>query len=88
MEQIELINPKIIVLLGAVPAKTLIDKSFRISRQHGQWQNWNGYHCMPTYHPSALLRNPGLKKEAWEDFKNVVIKYREWVEPDHKCKYV
>lgn len=88
MEQIEVINPKIIILLGAVPARTLIDKNFKISRQRGQWQNWSGYMVMPTYHPAALLRNPNLKKEVWEDFKNVVKKYRELVDLSHTCDYV
>jgi DNA polymerase len=43
---------------------------------------------MPTYHPSALLRNPALKKDTWEDFKKVIIKYRELVDPEHFCKYI
>ncbi len=82
MKQIELINPKIIVLLGAT-ALSLIDDSYKITRIRGQWLLWRGYWVMPTYHPAALLRNPSLKVETWEDFKKVVAKYRELVNPNH-----
>jgi uracil-DNA glycosylase len=43
---------------------------------------------MPTYHPSALLRNPDLKKDVWEDMKMVVQKYREIVDPKHHSEYL
>jgi DNA polymerase len=43
---------------------------------------------MPVFHPSALLRNPDLKRPAWEDFKKVVLKYRELVDPDHYSEHV
>ncbi len=85
LKQIELIHPQIIILLGATALKSLIDPEARITRIRGKWMEWEGYNIMPTYHPSALLRNPGLKKDSWEDFKKVVIKYRELVDPDHKA---
>jgi len=43
---------------------------------------------MPTYHPSALLRNPQLKKDVWEDFKKVILKYRELADSTHYCQYI
>jgi uracil-DNA glycosylase len=43
---------------------------------------------MPTFHPAALLRNPNLKRDTWEDFKSVIRKYRELVDQKHACKYV
>lgn len=82
-QQIALIQPKIIVLLGATALKGLIDPEARITKVRGQWMEWEGFSVLPTFHPSALLRNPGLKKEAWEDFKEVIQKYRELVDPDH-----
>jgi DNA polymerase len=85
--QIELINPKIIILLGATALKGLIDPNARITQLRGQWLDWKGKLVMPTYHPSALLRNPGLKRDAWNDFKKVIDKYREIVDPSHYCKY-
>ena len=84
-KQIELIQPQIIILLGATALKGLIDPKARITKIRGQWLEWKGHLVMPTYHPSALLRNPSLKKDSWEDFKKVVIKYRELVDPDHQA---
>jgi len=86
-KQIELIKPKIIILLGATALNGLIDPNARISKVRGQWMEWKGIQVMPTYHPSALLRNPSLKRDAWEDFKKVVAKYRELVNPEHHSDY-
>ncbi|MFA6676306.1 MAG: uracil-DNA glycosylase [Bacteroidales bacterium] len=85
--QIELINPEIIILLGATALKGLIDPNARISQIRGQWLDWNGRLVMPTYHPSALLRNPNLKRAAWDDFKAVIDKYREIINPQHHSDY-
>lgn len=82
-KQIELIAPKIIILLGATALKGLIDPNARITKVRGQWIEWKGIQVMPTYHPSALLRNPHLKNAAWEDFKSVIDKYRELVDAEH-----
>lgn len=82
-QQIEYANPQIIVLLGATALKGLIDPNARITQVRGQWMQWQGRLVMPTYHPSALLRNQQLKRPVWEDFKNVVYKYRELVDPNH-----
>jgi DNA polymerase len=87
-QQIEIIRPKIIILLGSTALKAFFGASSRITRERGQWKNWFGYEIMPTYHPSALLRNPGLKRDTWEDFKKVVLKYRELVDKNHYCQYV
>ncbi|MCI2083078.1 MAG: uracil-DNA glycosylase [Bacteroidales bacterium] len=85
--QIELVDPKIIILLGSTALKGLIDPNARITRLRGQWLEWQNRWVMPTYHPSALLRNPELKRDAWEDFKKVIDKYRETVDPAHYSKY-
>lgn len=82
-KQIELINPKIIILLGATALKGLIDPNAKITKVRGEWMEWNGKLVMPTFHPSALLRNQKLKRPAWEDFKKVVAKYRELVNKEH-----
>jgi uracil-DNA glycosylase family 4 len=67
-EQTRLIRPKIIVSLGRVAATRLIDKDFKVTRQHGQFIEKNGFYMMGTFHPSALLRNPAQKPDAFEDF--------------------
>jgi DNA polymerase len=82
-QQIEYVNPKIIILLGATALKGLIDPNARITRVRGQWIKWKDRLVMPTYHPSALLRNPTLKRPVWEDFKKVVAQYRELVNAKH-----
>jgi uracil-DNA glycosylase len=83
LKQIEIIQPKIIVLLGSTALKGLIDPNAKITQVRGTWLTWKEYQVMPTFHPSALLRNEQLKRPAWEDFKNVVAKYRELVNPEH-----
>ena len=87
LKQIEVINPPIIVLLGATALKGLIDPNARITELRGRWLEWNGRLVMPTFHPSALLRNPELKRPVWEDFKHVIDKYREIADPNHHSDY-
>lgn len=86
-KQIELINPKIIILLGATALKGLIDPNAKITKVRGEWIEWEGRLVMPTFHPSALLRNEKLKRPVWEDFKKIVSKYRELVDSEHFSKY-
>lgn len=70
-KQIEIIKPKSIVLLGAVPARYIL-KVEAISKVRGTWQEYKGIRVMPTYHPAYLLRNPAAKKDVWEDLKKVM----------------
>ena len=86
--QIELIQPSIIILLGSTALKGLIDPEGKITQVRGKWMQWNDIQVMPTYHPSALLRNPELKKDVWDDMKMVVQKYRELVDPKHHSEYL
>lgn len=88
LQQIEYINPEIIILLGATALKYMAGEDQRISRVRGQWLTIQGRLAMPVYHPAALLRNPDLKRPTWEDFKKVVYKYRELVDPRHYSAHV
>lgn len=83
LKQIELIDPKILILLGATALKYMAGPEHRIIRERGNWLNWQNRLAMPVYHPAALLRDPSLKRDTWEDFKKVVFKYRELVNPAH-----
>lgn len=83
LTQIELVNPKIILLLGSTALKYISGPDRKITHEHGKWINWQNRLVMPLYHPAALLRNPSLKHDTWEDFKKVIIKYRELVNPRH-----
>jgi len=75
--QFSLIKPKIIVCLGRVAATTIIDPSFRITKQRGQWIERKGVWILATYHPAALLRDESKKKESWEDLKMIRAKLDE-----------
>lgn len=70
-KQIQLINPKVIVLLGAVAMRYVMKKE-GISRERGSWQEYHGIKVMPTYHPAYLLRNPSAKKDVWSDLQQVM----------------
>ncbi len=61
LQQINLIDPKILILLGATALKSMIGPEMRITRVRGTWINYEHRLAMPVYHPSALLRNPALK---------------------------
>lgn len=74
-KQIALINPEIIVCLGALAMRTLIDKNSAISRSRGQWHFREGRRIIATYHPAALLRDPSRKKDVWTDFKEIMSYY-------------
>ena len=88
LQQIELINPRILILLGATALKSLIGPEMRITKIRGNWIDWNNYLVMPVYHPSALLRNPALKRDTWEDFKKIVIKYRQIINDSHYSAHI
>lgn len=75
--QVALIRPKIIVCLGRVAAKKLIDPDYRITREHGQWICSNGVWITAIYHPSALLRDLNKRPETFEDLLSIREKYRE-----------
>lgn len=75
--QIKLISPKIIVCLGRVAALQYIDPNFRITREHGQWQNIDGIWRMAMYHPSALLRDVTKRPETFRDLKSLQAMAKE-----------
>jgi len=75
--QVALIQPKIIVCLGRIAAKKLIDPDFRITRQHGQWFRRGDFWMMATFHPSALLRDVSKRPEAFDDLMSLRAKMEE-----------
>lgn len=75
--QMQMIRPKIVVCLGRVAACALIDKNFKVTKQHGQWFQKEGVWMMGTFHPAALLRNPHNKPDAFEDMLALQRKIRE-----------
>lgn len=76
-KQTALLRPKIIVCLGRIAANRIIDKDFRISRQHGEWTERAGVHMTALYHPSALLHDPRKRPETFVDLKSLQAKIKE-----------
>lgn len=70
--QINIVNPKVIVCLGATSVKYLLNVDKKISSLRGEFVDFDGIKVMPTFHPSYLLRNQSMKKLAWEDLKKVI----------------
>lgn len=72
LRQVKAINPKVVVALGKFAAQTLLQSKEIISRLRGKFHDYHGIPLMPTFHPSALLRDPAKKREVWEDMQQVM----------------
>jgi len=75
-QQINLINPKIIVLAGSTAVESYLNIKEPISKIRGKWIERDGRKVMPIFHPSYLLRNPSKEKGkpkwlTWRDLKLV-----------------
>ena len=71
--QIETIRPRAVCALGGVAVQALLETTVSISRIRGEFRSLpDGTPVMPTFHPAYLLRNPGKKKEVWEDMKKIL----------------
>ena len=75
--QLVLLRPKVIVCLGGVAAKYIVDQDAKITRIRGQWIDKKGWLVMPTFHPAALLRDEGKKEFLWRDLKKTKQKLEE-----------
>lgn len=71
LAQIELVDPEVVLLLGATATRALAGRRLAITQVRGRWFERDGRLYLPTYHPAALLRDPSKKREAWEDLKMV-----------------
>ncbi|MEE8278680.1 MAG: uracil-DNA glycosylase [Thermoanaerobaculia bacterium] len=69
--QIELVQPRVLVLLGRVAAQTLLRNELSLGRMRGRWYRVQGVDARVTYHPAALLRKESLKRPTWEDMQVV-----------------
>lgn len=70
-QQIDIVDPKIIICLGRIAATSLISEDFRITRQHGQWFDADGRRCLAIYHPSALLRDVTKRPDTFTDLREI-----------------
>ncbi len=74
--QVMLVKPKIIVLLGSTALKNILGNEYGITASRGKWVEKKGILYMPTWHPAALLRDETKKIEFWKDLKLVKQKMR------------
>jgi uracil-DNA glycosylase family 4 len=82
LEQIRLIDPKIVLFTGATALKALTGEKKAISKVRGQWLEWDRRLCMAIFHPAYLLRNPSRDKGSpkwlmWQDIQAVRAKLDE-----------
>lgn len=75
--QVILIKPKIIVLLGRIALQNILGKEYKITSSRGKWIEKKGILYMPTWHPAALLRDETKKIDFLTDLKNVSEKWRD-----------
>jgi len=73
--QLRAIQPRLLLVLGSVALRSLLDPDGRITRMRGRWLAWEGIPAMPTFHPAYLLRQPGQKRLTFEDLKQVRARY-------------
>ena len=76
--QVILVQPKIIVLLGSVALKNILGQQYSITSARGNWIEKKGIWYMPTFHPAALLRDDSKKIDFWKDLKQVKEKMDHW----------
>ena len=75
--QVILIKPKIIILLGSIPLKKIIGENHYISKERGTFIEQKGILYMPTWHPSAVLRDRTKINDFVNDFEKAMIKLKE-----------
>jgi uracil-DNA glycosylase len=81
LEQIRLVDPKIILMTGASAIEGLFqEKSVGITKIRGEWREWEGRSCMAIFHPSYLLRNQSREQGSpkwltWQDIQEVRRKF-------------
>jgi DNA polymerase len=68
-QQIAIIRPEFICLLGRVAAQAILDTTHAMGKLRGKWYRYRGIPTIVTYHPAYLLRNPAAKKDAWDDLR-------------------
>ncbi len=75
--QFALVRPKVVVCLGRIAARRLIDTNYRITKEHGTWVCRQNTWFTSIYHPSALLRDPTRRPETFDDLISIRAKLQE-----------
>ena len=82
IDELRLIEPKIIICAGATAVAGLTGKRESITSWRGKWLDWEGTAIMPIFHPAYLLRNLSLKKDSpkwqtWQDLISVKLRLEQ-----------
>jgi len=77
IRQLGVIRPRVICAMGSIAAHSLLKSESPISVLRGRFHSYQGIPLMPTYHPAYLLRNPGAKKQVWEDVQLIMKRLGE-----------
>jgi len=72
IKQLDIIQPEVICTLGRFAAQTLLKTKTPISKLRGNFELYNNIKLMPTFHPAAVLRNPNLKRDVWDDMQQIM----------------
>lgn len=75
--QVMIVKPKIIVLLGRISLQNILGKEYKITASRGKWVEKKGILYMPTWHPAALLRDETKKIDFIRDLKEVINKLND-----------
>lgn len=76
-QQLELLQPKLICLLGRVAAQTVLESDAPLGSMRGHWHDYRGIPVWVTYHPAYLLRSPSQKQKSWQDLQILNSRYLE-----------
>ena len=80
-QHINIINPKILILMGSTAMEALFGQTLKITQERGKWKelivNQKTYQTILTFHPAYLLRQPEQKKYSWVDLKMIRKKIDE-----------
>ncbi len=80
-KQMTLVRPRLLLCLGKVAASALLDRQDSLKAMRQKFQDFHGLPLLVTYHPAALLRNPGWKRAAWEDVQMLRKRYNQLTGP-------
>jgi DNA polymerase len=75
LKQLQIIKPKVILILGKVAANTIFENKLSLGSMRGNVTRWKEFDCFITYHPAALLRNPDWKRGCWDDIQLMMRHY-------------
>lgn len=76
-EQLGILKPKLIMALGSSAAQAILRTKESVGKLRNRWHDFRGIPLRVTYHPAALLRFEGYKKDVWEDMKELTAKYQQ-----------